>query len=325
MSFIDKRKENLRFWVFLLLSTILNLMIFLIPSCNDIIKRENLQYENIRTGLISVIDTEKEEHKKDLKEAVTNKDSISEKMIKKEEKEISTINNESKTQNTENIPTDVAKFAVNNNGKPLPKFVGPVRKDSNVEGLLATTNTTKTLKQKVDGVFENSGKSLNNSDLTIKGTGLKGIDTENKEFKSSTKDAQIGNFEKNAIGIGKDNSSISTNESIKFEINDTGVATSIPKNVSYNLIDTKGGRVIFRKYVDPIYPAEAQKNGWNGDVEVEFSIIEGRTNFLGIVSKSGYSVIDRAVERAAKNWLLTIEKNGQSINGKVRVKVEFNF
>ena len=99
----------------------------------------------------------------------------------------------------------------------------------------------------------------------------------------------------------------------------------IPKNISYSTLDVTGGRVIFKKYVAPIYPEEAEKNAWSGGVEVEFLIKDGKSSFSGIVKKSGHTVIDRAVERAAQNWLLAIEKNGMSVNGKVRVQIEFNF
>ena len=46
---------------------------------------------------------------------------------------------------------------------------------------------------------------------------------------------------------------------------------------------------------------------------------------MRIVGKSGYSVIDKSVDKVAKNWLLAIEKNGLSVDGKVKVKVKFDF
>lgn len=64
MVYIEKRKEDLRFMIFILISFCLNLMIFLIPSCNKIVTKEELKNENIKAGLVSIVDTDKVEYKK---------------------------------------------------------------------------------------------------------------------------------------------------------------------------------------------------------------------------------------------------------------------
>lgn len=90
-------------------------------------------------------------------------------------------------------------------------------------------------------------------------------------------------------------------------------------------IASNNGNVIWKKFVKPEYPEEAGKNAWIGTVEVEFLVKNNKTIFLGITQKSGYSVFDRAVEKVVRNWVILIKKNEIFVDGKVSVRVNFEF
>lgn len=318
MMYIGK-KEDLRFIMFIFISAIINItFVTLIPSCSKAMERNELKYESIRTGLRSLQETDKKEFVKANK---TESSDVNEKFSKENLKSEA---NENFSQSQNNSKTSGKDSVVSNSSKESkPKFSGPSRDDGGIDGIISSVNS-KSLREKNDGI--NSGKfgSNNNSDFGVKGSEIKGIDTTSKNLQDGAKAIETGNFDKNSIGMDMKNVGMDSKDTY-ISINDKGINNSIPKNVSYSTVDISGGRVIFRKYQAPQYPSEAEANGWNGDVEVEFIIREGKTTFAGITGKSGYSVIDRAVEKAAKSWLLAIEKNGVSVNGKVRVKVEFNF
>lgn len=314
------KKEDFRFIMFIFVSALINIaFVTLIPSCTKSMERNELKYESIRTGLRSLQETDKREfvkaNKADNKEP--NESFSKENQKSQQNESVSPNENNSKTSGKDAIVS-------NSNIVSKPKFSGPTRDDGGIDGIITSVNS-KSLREKSDGI--NNGKfgaNNNSSDLGIKGSEIKGIDTLSKNLQEGTKAVEMGNFDRNSIGIDMKNTG-SDSKDTYISINDKGINNSIPKNVSYSTVDISGGRVIFRKYLAPQYPAEAEANGWNGDVEVEFVVREGKTTFAGITGKSGYSVIDRAVEKAAKSWLLAIEKNGVSVNGKVRVKVEFNF
>lgn len=317
---IMNNKENLRFFMFFMISFVINtVMVFLVPSCTKTVKNEELKYERIETGLISIAETNKKEFKSDNNaETLNTVEKISKETVKSEISEaVSPLENKNKTAGTENV-------VKNNNLVSKPKFSGPSREDNGVEGLVTTTTSTKALREKNDGILSNKTSGTGEKSTNLKGSEIKGLDVQSKNLKGGTKILETGNFSQNSVGLDLKNEGTKNNDT-EISIKDTGINNSIPKNISYSSVDVTGGRVVFRKYTAPIYPEEAQANAWNGDVEVEFIVRDGKTTFSGITGKSGYSVIDRAVEKAARNWLLSIEKNGLAVNGKVRVKVEFDF
>lgn len=318
---IEKRTENRRFYIFLGISAIINiLMILIIPSCSNISYKKELEYENIKTGLVSIVDTVKKEYSTENNPETLNTDSsFSKETVKSEITEkITPIDNRLKNQGDSQV-------IKNNDSTSKPKFTGPSREDGAVEGLVLTTSSKNSIRNSAEGLNNLKSTNLSNeTDLDVKGNNIKGIDSTSKNLQGGSKILETGTLEKNSIGLETNNQG-STSKDVNISIKDTGVNTSIPKNISYSTVDVSGGRVIFRKYVPPVYPEEAEKNAWSGDVEVEFLVKDGKSSFSGITEKSGYTVIDRAVEKAAKNWLLAIEKNGMSVNGKVRVRVEFNF
>ena len=314
-----RKIDEFRFSMFFIISAILNIsLVLLIPSCSAVIKNSDLKYEHIRTGLISLDETNKKEFEAgNTTETISQTESFSKETLKSQVAEKVTPTE----TNIKNSGEDTS--VANNSSTSKPKFSGPSRDDGGVEGVITSTQS-KSLREKNEGIFNGKISNSNETDLNIKGNEAKGFDLQSKNLQGGTKALETGNFDKNSIGLEMKNQG-STNKESYVSIKDTGINNSIPKNISYSTVDVSGGRVVFRKYQAPSYPQEAEENGWNGDVEVEFLVRDGKTTFVGISGKSGYSVIDRAVEKAAKNWILAIEKNGVSVNGKVRVKVEFNF
>ena len=319
MVYVERKKDELRFVLFLLISVVINLMLFLIPSCNKTLENKELKYESFKTGLISITDTNIIEYKKEVTSELGSINQSSEQYVRTEEKKEITAN--------ETIKTKVGTTKSNSQTsekKTLTNLSGPTREDNGIEGLVLATNTSKSLREKQEGVYEGVSKGSSGT-LSSKNTNLKGIEIGSGNLKEGTKALQTGNYDKTTVGIDKNNSSINSNDVGKVLVDAKGINNSIPKNISANVIDVSGGRVVWRKYITPDYPDEAQKNGWAGDVEVEFSVKSGKNSYLGIVGKSGYSVIDKSVDKVAKNWLLAIEKNGLSVDGKVKVKVKFDF
>lgn len=318
MVYIERKKDDLRFVLFLLISVVLNLMLFLIPSCNKTLENNELKYESIKTGLISITDTNVIEYKKEVTSETGLLNQSSEQNIKTEEKK------EITASETAQIKAGTTKAnSQTSEKKSLTNLTGPTREDNGIEGLVLATNTSKSLREKQEGVYEGISRGSSGT-LSSQNSNLKGIELGSGNLKEGTKALQTGNYEKTTVGIDKINSS-NSNEVGKVLVDAKGINNSIPKNISANVMDVSGGRVVWRKYITPDYPDEAQKNAWTGDVEVEFIVKSGKTSYVGIVGKSGYSVIDKAVDKAAKNWLLAIEKNGLSVDGKVKVKVKFDF
>lgn len=318
MVYIERKKDDLRFGLFLLVSVILNFMLFLIPSCNKTLKNDELKYESIKTGLISITDTNIIEYKKEVTGETGLLNQSSEQNIKTEGKK------EITASETAKIKAGTTKAnSQTNEKKSLTNLTGPTREDNGIEGLVLATNTSKSLREKQEGVYEGISRGSSGT-LSSQNSNLKGIELGSGNLKEGTKALQTGNYEKTTVGIDKINSS-NSNDVGKVLVDAKGINNSIPKNISANVMDVSGGRVVWRKYITPDYPDEAQKNAWTGDVEVEFIVKSGKTSYVGIVGKSGYSVIDKAVDKAAKNWLLAIEKNGLSVDGKVKVKVKFDF
>ena len=86
MIYSERIKDDSRFALSLIISIILNLLLFLIPSCNKPFKGQELKYETIKTGLISITDTNTIDYKKEItsEKGLTNKSA--EQYLKTQEK-----------------------------------------------------------------------------------------------------------------------------------------------------------------------------------------------------------------------------------------------
>jgi len=317
MIYSERIKDDSRFLVSLLISIVLNLMLFLIPSCNKTFKGQELKYETIKTGLISITDTNTIDYKKEVTSDKGLMNQSAEQYIKTQEK-VETVTSETAKVKVGTATTN----SKTNEKKTLSNLTGPTRVDNGIEGVVLTTKTSKSLREKQEGTYTETSKG-NVGILGSKNSNLKGIELGSGSLKDGAKSIQTGNYDKTTVGIDKNNSSSQSDNIGKVLVDAKGINNSIPKNISANVMDVSGGRVVWRKYTTPDYPDEAQKNGQEGDIEVEFLIKNGKTNYLGIVGKSGYSLIDKSVDKAAKNWILLIEKNGVSVDGKVKVKVTY--
>lgn len=280
--------------------------------------KEELKNENIKAGLISIVDTDKVEYKKQ-DTAQNGEESLS-------------FNQNLKTQDVNEVTVpDVTKTKsgvvkankqLNTISKSVLSLSGPSREEKGLEGIVMSTTTSKSLKQKPDGSYSFSSKS-NTGTVSQINSNVKGIDSGNSSLGENNKISQTGNSQKTTIGVDSTNSGNSGNlGEIKVEGN--GINSSIPKNISADVLDVAGAEVIWKKYVKPEYPDIAQQNGWTGVVAVEFVIKGTKTTYTGVVGKSGYAELDKAVDKVAKSWSLSIRKGGKSIDGRIKVKVRFS-
>lgn len=311
-----------RFYMFIAISAFINIiMILIIPSCSKVSYEKELEFESIKAGLISIVDTNKREFRTENK--IDN--SSQEETFSQETRKSDGIEVIIPTNNTEK--TTKENQTINNNdlsGKP--KVSGTSSEESKTQGLVITSNTSKTSRTSSEGLTSSQSTNSSNTITTTNNlaNSTKGIDSGSKETQGASKTFDSGTKDKNSLGQENTNQGTVAKDPV-ISINSTGANTSLPQNISYSTLDVTGGSVVFVRYVAPIYPEIAERNAWNGNVEVEFLVRNGRSSFSGITRKSGYTAIDRAVERAARNWALTIEKDGIALSGRVRVQVEFNF
>ena len=75
----------------------------------------------------------------------------------------------------------------------------------------------------------------------------------------------------------------------------------------------------------PIYPSEAQLRGWQGVVEMRFTInTDGTVQKLEIIRSSGYSILDASAYNAGRNWRFEpATRGGQAVEAILRVPVRF--
>lgn len=62
--------------------------------------------------------------------------------------------------------------------------------------------------------------------------------------------------------------------------------------------------------IDPIYPEQARREGWEGNVKVRFQVLtDGKTDNISIESSSGSAVLDDAAISALQQWKFIPAKN----------------
>lgn len=331
MYYTEDTRENFRFMTIFVVSLVVHVIVLLsIPKFYEEFKREEIKEEKIRAGLVSLV----EEKEKKLSTSKKPKKKIEEK-VKKEEvkkKEVKTVQKEKpkaepKKEEAKGV-VKVKEEKVEVKKKPLLKLdnISRVERNFDATKVTATTNENALRKKAVDTttpVFDSIEEKRE-----LKGEDSLNIDVDTREIKEVEANIDLGQFEKvkvgedyieaNAIGDMKEN--IETIADIKGE----DKITKLPKNVAATSTDVEGGIVEFRKFTSPSYPEAALKNAQSGSVEVEFEIRGSLTIFKGVIGKSGFPQIDRAVELAAREWEFEIKKDGLLANGKVRVKVEFD-
>lgn len=96
--------------------------------------------------------------------------------------------------------------------------------------------------------------------------------------------------------------------------NEERVAPSAPAagSLSIEAVAGMGNRL-------PVYPEEAAANGWEGVVELALSLDDkGTIRDVKIARSSGYPILDRSAEDAARGW--RISDRG---NSTVRIPIRF--
>lgn len=323
----NNNKENFRFMIIFLSSLLLHItLILLIPTVYEEFRIEEVKEEKIRASLVSFKD-EKEKKIANSTQEVKKKEELVKKEEVKKQEEPKKVVEEKKEVKKEVVETAKVEEKVEVK-KKLPVLTGPVRKErdfdvtnvtsTKVEGALREVNTTEDIK-----IETNIDESLG-----LKGEDKLDINIDQRELRRVEENISNGDFEKVKIGDDYTNATAITNlkdniDAIK-DIKGPDSETKLPKNIADYSTNVDGGVVEFRKFTSPTYPESALSNAQSGSVEVAFDIKGSMTIFRGVVAKSGYPSIDRAVEEAAKTWQLEIKKDGLYVDGRVTVKVEFD-
>ncbi len=324
----NNNRDNFRFMLIFLSSLLLHIaLILLIPTIYEEFRIEEIKEEKIRASLVSFVEEKEKKVANTTKEVKKKEELLKREEVKKQE-EPKKIVEEKKEVKKEVIEEAKVKEKVEVK-KKLPVLTGPVRKERDFD----VTNVTST---KVEGTLReiNSTENIKIETNIDNSLGLKGEDKldinidENRKLKEVEENITNGDFEKIKIGEDYQNATAITNlkENIisTKDIKGEDTETKLPKNIANYSTNVDGGKVEFRRFTSPSYPEVALRNAQSGSVEVEFDIKGSMTIFRGIVAKSGYPSIDRAVEEAAKTWQLEIKKDGLFVDGKVKVKVEFD-
>ncbi|MEX2558484.1 MAG: energy transducer TonB, partial [Pirellulales bacterium] len=75
----------------------------------------------------------------------------------------------------------------------------------------------------------------------------------------------------------------------------------------------------------PVYPAEAQRNGWQGTVVLRVRVGEtGRVRNVSVASSSGHTLLDAAAASAVRQWRFRPARlGGRPVETSVRLPVKF--
>ena len=75
----------------------------------------------------------------------------------------------------------------------------------------------------------------------------------------------------------------------------------------------------------PVYPADALRYGWEGEVWLIVDVSRsGEASNVKVDKSSGYPVLDRAASRTVRKWQFEPARVGtESVEGSVRIPVRF--
>jgi|GEM_PF-5170065 len=328
MNYAEKNQENIQFLSIFIICLLLHMvLILLLPSFYSYMPNiKESKEEKIRAGLVSFIKVEE----KKLANTPSPEKKLEEKVKQESAKkvEISKPKVETKVKKVE-VPKPVekkveeVKAVVEEKTRPL--LQGPSREERRLD-------TTQVLRTNVNNSNLRDSHTTNNTNIInlhnereLKASTNTQIANTNRELIDSNSNINIGLQEKIEIGtdIAKVNMDFNNNLENTIDIKGKDIKTQLPSNMSARSLDIEGGRVDFINYKIPTYPQEALARAQSGSVEAEFEIRGNNTIFIGITTKSGFPSIDRAVEEAAREWRLRIEKDGLLVNGRVSVRVDF--
>lgn len=326
MEYYGSERNKFNFLLLFIVSFILHvfLIIFLPSFGGGTIVKDKIEKEKIRTGLISLAEEKEKKYasqkteKFNKEEKVKKEEQKKEKsQVKKPEKKVAVVEKEKKTTTTK----------VENNEKKLLMLNNPVRKERKVDtkdvlyadrGRLIENNTEKNVDLDFNLAESRAIVEIDNSKIS----------TEAKEIISVDNEVKIGEIEKDKIGTDyMDVSNIIDDK----KISDSEVAVKggkseenkLPKNIERTELIEGNGEVDLLYYPMPVYPEKALQEAESAIVAIEFEVRGSQTFFMGITQKCGSIVIDRAVEKVAREWKLQITKDNMLVNGKVLVEINF--
>jgi len=87
-------------------------------------------------------------------------------------------------------------------------------------------------------------------------------------------------------------------------------------------------RLIYPKYVEnpkPIYPREARKKGYEGEVILRVEILpNGRVGQIEVRRSSGYEILDRSAMETIKQWrFIPAQKGEDRVTFWVNIPIKF--
>lgn len=104
---------------------------------------------------------------------------------------------------------------------------------------------------------------------------------------------------------------------------ESGVNPNLPEGFKLGTLEEGLVPVWSKSNKEPEYPLEAEKNGMKGKVTAILDVDESGKVRIEKIEKSGYSILDRAVEKVAKTWKIFIFQNDLPVSGKVSVTYDF--
>lgn len=314
--YYEKTNNNL-FYIVLVFSMVIHLAgIIFLPGFREkeIIKDEEVK--TIKAGIISIKDDTKK--KSTVPKKIVEKKKVSPPKKTKVEKKLEKTpqKKENSKENLKTIPVISVKRESKRNIDDIKVIT------TNVDGALTTR------KVNVD-VPTTKINNIVNRDIVVveKKTIQENIKViENLELDVKPKEVDYINTNTENIGVNFDiNDKVIETQNI-LELDGSEEEISMPKNITSQVLEGNGRAIWYDGNKLPEYPRKAELKGMNGNVTVIFTVKGAKTIYEGIEKKSGELEIDRAVEKVARYWKISIESdNGILVDGKVRIKVDFNF
>lgn len=342
-----ERSNNLNFHILLIFSLIIHIFaLILLPGIREREILKNEEIKKIKAGLVVLKDDTKKKavttkkkisQKKEVKKQITKvkkaplvaKKVEPKKVIKKAEpkKEAVKVETPKKVEQKKVIKKPVLSSIKRKSTKTLKTTPVLTVKRTDIDISRTVLKTTD---------FPIESNNLNNVDDIASDRKIVGYETKNLQEVREVSDIREFDIqtEKREIKLIKpvetitDTRTLDDNIEVENIVDLGGVDTEIalPKNIVSQIIEGSGTVEWPDSNKLPDYPEEAERNAWNGKVSVILEVIDGRTNYTHIDQKSAYPSIDRAVEKAAREWKIFIKSDvGLLVDGKVRITVKFDF
>lgn len=337
-----ERKNNLNFHILLIISLIIHVMaLLLLPGIRERELLKDEEIKKIKAGLIVLKDDTKKEtvstkkkiaKKEEVKKEITKVKKAPEKVIKKEESK--------KVEKKKEIVKEEALKKPEPEKEIKKPVLSTIKRKSNrtvkATSVLSVEKTNVTRKVVKNRELPVESTSISNTEDLV--SDRKIIDFETKKLQEVREVTDIKEFdvetEKREIKLIKPVETINDTRKLENNVevenivdlggNETEIA--LPKNMASQLIEGSGTVEWSDSNKLPDYPEEAEKNAWNGKVSIILEVTDGKTNYSHVDQKSAYPSIDRAVEKAAREWKIFIKSDvGLLVDGKVRITVKFDF